>query len=60
MSLSAKQLQRYNCHLTIDSIGKEGQIAFGDAKILIAGLGGLGCPAASYLCGAPRAEYPLR
>tara|TARA_S200000501_G_scaffold372097_1_gene416462 strand:- start:47 stop:859 length:813 start_codon:yes stop_codon:yes gene_type:complete len=52
MSLSAKQLQRYNCHLTIDSIGKEGQIAFGDANILIAGLGGLGCPAASYLCGA--------
>ncbi len=52
MSLTAKQLQRHNRHLTIDSIGKEGQKIFGDATILIAGLGGLGCPAASYLCGA--------
>ena len=52
MSLSAKQLRRHNRHLTIDSIGKEGQTIFGDASILIAGLGGLGCPAASYLCGA--------
>ena len=43
---------RYSCQITLPEFGELTQRLLQEAKILIAGAGGLGCPAAQYLAAA--------
>jgi len=43
------QLLRYNRHILLPEVDIDGQEAILQARVLIIGLGGLGCPAALYL-----------
>jgi molybdopterin/thiamine biosynthesis adenylyltransferase len=45
-------LLRYSRHLLLEEIGVAGQEAYGRARVLLIGAGGLGSPAASYLVAA--------
>ena len=51
-SLSDQEYLRYSQHLLLEDIGERGQLRFRQARVLIIGLGGLGCAAAQYLAGA--------
>lgn len=50
--MTPEQKRRYNRHLILDGIGKEGQEKLLSAKVLIVGAGGLGSPVALYLAAA--------
>ncbi len=52
MEFREEQMARYQRHLVIDEIGREGQQKLFDAKVLVIGAGGLGSPAALYLAAA--------
>jgi len=45
-------LLRYSRHILLEEIGVEGQEALREAKVTLVGMGGLGCPAATYLAAA--------
>jgi len=50
--LRPEQYERYRRHLILPEIGLEGQRALLDARVLLIGAGGLGCPTAQYLAAA--------
>src|SRR5215475_5732488 len=50
--LSPAQYDRYRRHVVLPEIGLEGQRALLDARVLLIGAGGLGCPTAQYLAAA--------
>lgn len=49
---SDEQVERYSRHIILPEVGGEGQSALLESKVLLAGAGGLGSPAAYYLAAA--------
>ena len=49
MNLKTNELERYSRQIIIKDIGISGQKKIKNSKVLIVGLGGLGCPVAEYL-----------
>jgi adenylyltransferase/sulfurtransferase len=49
---SGEEISRYSRQFMLDEIGVKGQIKIKQAKVLVVGAGGLGCPVLQYLGGA--------
>lgn len=50
--LTSEQLSRYSRHILLQEVGAEGQMKLLNAKVLLVGAGGLGCPIGLYLAAA--------
>ena len=44
MGFTKEELKQYNRHLILDKIGEDGQWKLKNAKVLVIGACGLGCP----------------
>jgi len=47
--LNDQEFLRYNRHVMVEKVGEQGQQRFKQSRMVIVGMGGLGCPAAQYL-----------
>lgn len=52
--LSDQEMLRYNRQIILRGFDFDGQEALKDSRVLIVGLGGLGCAASQYLASAGR------
>jgi molybdopterin/thiamine biosynthesis adenylyltransferase len=57
--LEPQELERYDRQIMIPGFGIDGQVKLKEARVLIAGAGGLGCPAATYLTAAGVGEIRI-